>query len=67
MSYVRSFVMRLGGREIARSRFRLIHREVRGRGTASFIVTDDTRMIRHADRTVDIVDGRPRDATVTPA
>jgi putative ABC transport system ATP-binding protein len=36
----------------------LIHEEVKGRGTASIIVTHDARMTHFADRTVEIVDGR---------
>lgn len=36
----------------------LIRAEVKGRGTAAVIVTHDTRMTAHADRTVHIVDGR---------
>jgi putative ABC transport system ATP-binding protein len=36
----------------------LIHEEVKGRGTASIIVTHDIRMTHFADRTVEIVDGR---------
>jgi putative ABC transport system ATP-binding protein len=38
----------------------LIVREVKGRNTAAVIVTHDRRMTHHADRTVEIVDGRLR-------
>jgi putative ABC transport system ATP-binding protein len=36
----------------------LIRTEVKGRGTAAIVVTHDTRMAGHADRTVEIHDGR---------
>jgi putative ABC transport system ATP-binding protein len=36
----------------------LIIREVKGRSTAAIIVTHDTRMTHHADRVVEISDGR---------
>ncbi len=35
----------------------LIRNEVKGRGTAAVIVTHDTRMTKHADRVLEIVDG----------
>ena len=36
----------------------LIRREVKERGVGGIIVTHDTRMAHHADRTIEIVDGR---------
>jgi putative ABC transport system ATP-binding protein len=36
----------------------LIRGEVKGRGTAAVVVTHDTRMTHHADRTAEITDGR---------
>ena len=36
----------------------LINREVKERGVGGIIVTHDARMARHADRTIEIVDGR---------
>jgi putative ABC transport system ATP-binding protein len=36
----------------------LIRREVHERGVAGVLVTHDTRMVHHCDRTVEIVDGR---------
>lgn len=36
----------------------LIRREVKERGVGGIIVTHDTRMTSHADRTIEIVDGR---------
>jgi len=36
----------------------LIRTEVKGRGTAAIVVTHDTRMAGHANRTVEIHDGR---------
>jgi putative ABC transport system ATP-binding protein len=36
----------------------LIRAEVKGRGTAAIVVTHDARMAGHADRTVEIHDGR---------
>lgn len=36
----------------------LIRREVKERGVGGIIVTHDTRMTGHADRTIEIVDGR---------
>ena len=36
----------------------LIRSEIKGRGVAAIIVTHDTRMTEHADRTVTIIDGR---------
>ncbi len=38
----------------------LIRREVKGRGVGGIMVTHDTRMTHHADRTIEIVDGRLR-------
>lgn len=35
----------------------LIRREVKGRGVGGIMVTHDTRMTHHADRTIEIVDG----------
>jgi putative ABC transport system ATP-binding protein len=39
----------------------LIRDEVKGRGTAAVVVTHDTRMTRHTDRVLEIVDGVLRD------
>lgn len=36
----------------------LLRNEVTGRGVAAVVVTHDTRMTHHSDRTVEIVDGR---------
>jgi putative ABC transport system ATP-binding protein len=36
----------------------LLREEVTGRGIAAVVVTHDTRMTHHSDRTVEIVDGR---------
>lgn len=36
----------------------LLREEVSGRGVAAVVVTHDSRMTRHSDRTVEIVDGR---------
>jgi putative ABC transport system ATP-binding protein len=44
--------------ERGRQVMELIVGEVKQRGTAAIIVTHDTRMVRYADRTVEIVDGR---------
>lgn len=45
----------------------LIRKEVKGRETASVIVTHDTRMTAHADRTIHIVDGRLDVGAAQPA
>lgn len=45
----------------------LIRKEVKGRETASVIVTHDTRMTAHADRTIHIVDGRLDAGAAQPA
>jgi hemin transport system ATP-binding protein len=44
--------------ERGRQVMELIVGEVKQRGTAAVIVTHDTRMVRYADRSVEIVDGR---------
>jgi len=44
--------------ERGRQVMELIVGEVKQRGTAAIIVTHDTRMVRYADRSVEIVDGR---------
>ncbi len=36
----------------------LIRREVKGRGVGGIMVTHDTRMTHHADRTIEIIDGK---------
>ncbi|HAS11159.1 MAG TPA: hemin ABC transporter ATP-binding protein, partial [Acidimicrobiaceae bacterium] len=36
----------------------LIGREMRSRGVGGIFVTHDTRMTHHADRTLEIIDGR---------
>lgn len=43
--------------ELGEQVMQLIRAEVKGRGTAAVIVTHDTRMTSHADRTVEIIDG----------
>lgn len=45
----------------------LIRKEVKGRETASVIVTHDTRMTAHADRTIHIIDGRLDVGAAQPA
>jgi putative ABC transport system ATP-binding protein len=44
--------------ELGEQVMELIRTEVKGRGTAAIVVTHDTRMTHHADRTVEISDGR---------
>jgi putative ABC transport system ATP-binding protein len=44
--------------ERGRQVMELIVGEVKQRGTAAIIVTHDTRMVRYADSSVEIVDGR---------
>lgn len=55
--------------ELGRQVMDLIQREVKGRGVGGIVVTHDTRMTEHVDRTIEIVDGRLRldrtDATAT--
>lgn len=43
--------------ELGEQVMELIRTEVKGRGTAAIVVTHDTRMTHHADRTVEISDG----------
>ena len=44
--------------ELGKQVMGVIEREIKDRGVAGIIVTHDTRMTEHADRTIEIVDGR---------
>ncbi len=44
--------------ELGKQVMGVIEREIKDRGVAGIIVTHDTRMTEHADRTIKIVDGR---------